>query len=462
MWNTNCATLLAAIFLAACSGSVEEGRVTITPEETFQTISGWEFTARIWEVDKKNNAYNGDWLNHRDEIISGLVDIAGLNRIRLEVRSGIENPVDYCSQFFAGDLSYSDYQSHFYEKINDNEDPASIDPAGFQWSCLDYYVENLLAPMQAALESRGEELYVVLTYVDFKRPALASNLSHADNPVEYAELIEAAFIHLREKYGLTPDAFEIVLEPDNTADWRGEEIAAGLLAVDQRLEKSGFSPIFIAPSTSRTFRALAYFDAFARNKEALSKLSVLAYHRYDPQRASRNLPRIRARAERHNLQTAMLELTYGTIDVLMDDLTRANVIAWQQYSVPLKPIAVDALAAGKDRPELTSNFAPLALVFRHVRRGAVRIGATTSDPSLHAMAFQNTDGRRAIFVLNKKMNGTERRTIMIDGAPPGKYQLSFAGPNETSELGLVIIDEDGNAAVAAPGAGLLALVETQP
>ena len=116
----------------------------------------------------------------------------------------------------------------------------------------------------------------------------------------------------------------------------GKEIAEGLLSVDSRLTKSGFAPKYIAPSTSRSFRTLPYFDSFAANKEALSKLSALAYHRYDPKRARRNLPKIRARAEHNNLETAMLELTYGTIDVLIEDLTLANVAAWQRYGVAVQ------------------------------------------------------------------------------------------------------------------------------
>ncbi len=462
MLKTKSAAILIAILATtACQSIAEEGRVTITANETFQTISGWEFTTRIWEMDKKNNAYNGDWLNYRDEIIDGMVNTAGLNRIRLEIRSGVENPVDFCSQFFAGELSYRDYKKYFYQKINDNDDPNSQNAAGFQWSCIDYYVDNLLIPMAAALEAQGEELYVVLNYVDFRRPPQESNISHAKNPEEFAELIEGAFVHLKNKYNITPDAFEIILEPDNTDEWRGGEIAAGLIAVDNRLAKLGVNPDYIAPSTSRTFRTLSYFDAFARNKEALSKLSVLAYHRYDPKRASRNLPKIRARAERHNLQTAMLELTYGTIDVLIEDLTVANVVAWQKYAVPFRPASFDPARSDEEGLVLINNFAPLALVFRNVRRGSVRIGAETNDPALRTMAFRNSDGRRAIFILKKELDGASGDNVTIHGAPPGEYRLGFAKPNETTDLGLFSIGADGKATIPMPSAGLLALIETK-
>lgn len=95
--NLKSVAILIAIIAAACDNNAKDGRVTIAPQETFQTISGWEFTARIWEMDKKNNAYSGDWLNYRENIIDGLVETAGLNRIRLEIPSGVEKPVDYCS-----------------------------------------------------------------------------------------------------------------------------------------------------------------------------------------------------------------------------------------------------------------------------------------------------------------------------------------------------------------------------
>ncbi|MBK7284851.1 MAG: hypothetical protein IPI83_11130 [Sphingomonadales bacterium] len=82
-------------------------RISIDGTRAGQTLSGWEVTARFWELDKANDRYDGSWLASRDAIVQKLIDDAGITRVRLEVRSGVENPVDYWSQFVAGQIGYN-------------------------------------------------------------------------------------------------------------------------------------------------------------------------------------------------------------------------------------------------------------------------------------------------------------------------------------------------------------------
>ncbi len=438
----------AAIFLAAsCARIVAQDTVTIHPKETFQTIDGWELTTRVWEMDKANNAYSGEWLNRRDQIIDGLVNQIGYNRIRLELRSGFENPVDYWSQFVAGEITYEEVKSHFYEKINDNDDPYSLNEDGIQWSCLDYYVENLLIPMRAKLEERGERLHILLNYVDFKRPPLASDLSHSKNPEEYAELVAAAFAHLKLKYDITPDAFEVILEPDNTLDWTGERIAAGLVAVNERLSKQGVRPLYVAPSTAHGARAPKYFDEIARNRQAADLLDVLSYHRYDWKRASAALPKIVSRARAHDLDTAMLEFVQGKAWHLVEDLTEGQVVAWQKFGVPYRPIP-------PNEPNLQPipHILALSQVFTNVRRGAVRVGADSSAKQTKPMAFRNTDGSYAIFAYRGAPGD-----VLFTNVPAGSYALTFADAEKVVNLGPQEVQKGEELAISFPSPGLIAL-----
>ena len=157
---------IVAIAMAGFAGPSDVA-IEVQPSSRFQTMTGWEVTARMWEEDKKNDRYDGSWLLHRDEIAEGLA-AAGIDRIRLEVRSGSENPVDYWALFAGGQIGYRDFQSHRYEKINDNADPRQTDPQGFKFSELDYRVETMLLPLKAAVERRGRRLVVNLCYSDFK------------------------------------------------------------------------------------------------------------------------------------------------------------------------------------------------------------------------------------------------------------------------------------------------------
>ena len=115
--------------------------------------------------------------------------------------------------------------------------------ADFQFSDLDDQVENILLPLKQRIKDNGERLFVNLCYVDFgnsERPT--GNVSHARQPEEFGELVFAVFDHLKRRYGLIPDAFEVILEPENTDDWRGREIGLGLVAAAKRLRRAGFAP----------------------------------------------------------------------------------------------------------------------------------------------------------------------------------------------------------------------------
>ena len=132
----------------------KNARIEFDSDSQGQALTGWEVTARAWEMDKANNRYDGSWKDYRDEILPRLVGELGVNRIRIEVRSGVENPIDYWSQFMRGEISYEEVKSHFYEKINDDTDPKHLNAAGFQWSSLDDQVESeIQAAVQFAEES---------------------------------------------------------------------------------------------------------------------------------------------------------------------------------------------------------------------------------------------------------------------------------------------------------------------
>lgn len=113
--------------------------------------------------------------------------------------------------------------------------------ADFQFSHLDQ-VENILLPLKQRIKDNGERLFVNLCYVDFGYSELKCNVSHARQPEEFGEFVFAVFDHLKRRYDLIPDAFKVILEPENTDDWRGREIGLGLVAAAKRLRRAGFAP----------------------------------------------------------------------------------------------------------------------------------------------------------------------------------------------------------------------------
>jgi O-glycosyl hydrolase len=476
---------VAALGAGSCSASGNgPSEITVDPAKTHQVMNGWEATARLWEVNKAEDRYDGSWLPLSDQIFDRLVNELGINRIRLEIKSGAENPVDYWAKFESGAIGYKEYKRHYYEKINDDPDPNQVNPAGIQFSHVDYQVEKIVLPLKRRLETRGERLFVNFNYVDFGPGELKGNLSHAQQPAEYAELISASFVHLRDHYGLVPDSLEIILEPDNTEHWRGRQIGEAIRAVSARLKALGFSPEIIAPSTAAAGKAPGYIDEMMAVPGVPSLVSTLSYHRYDlpkPRTVTAIAKRARAlgvsnglvdrlvpvpsiaeRARARRLSTAMLEHLEGDAAELHEDLTVGQVSAWQQYSIAMKSAgatpddAGDYYVADFTDPNspalrLAQRSRGLAHYFRHVRLGAVRIEARSGDDDVKPTAFRNRDGTFVVVLASKKPG-----PMTVRGLPAGRYLASYTTAHETARE-LPPILSQGTISVTLPAAGIMTI-----
>jgi hypothetical protein len=436
------AFLLVLGLCAGVSGSqaqrqdAQEGVITVDPAKTYQTMRGWEVSAHLYEQNKQLNRYDPSWLAVRTELLDRLVNEVGVDRIRIEIRSGAENPVDYWRKFETGEISYEEAKEYRYQNINDNDDPNVVNPAGFQFSELDYRVENVVLPMKRLVEANGEKLYVNLIYVDFSRHTKhRGNLSHARRPDEYAELILATFTHLRDKYALVPDALEVVLEPENSLEWGGAEIGVAMVAADRRLRKAGFSPDYIAPSTSAARLAPQFIDRMMAIQGVAGLVKTFAYHRYDTVLKQSTLEQIGMRAIRYRVETAMLEHLTGDAAELHSDLTQVNVSSWQQYGIAYRDLPdrdrqggylflVDDAAR---RIRMSSRTPGLAQYFKFIRAGAVRIGATSSRVDDKAVAFRNANGTHVVVVQAKQAG-----TLAIRGLPAGTYGVRYSTAKETA------------------------------
>ena len=418
-------TLSAVIGGFSSPAQVTRAVIEIDAQDTYQTMTGWEVTARLWEGNKDLNRFDESWVPLKDEIFDRLINEMGVNRIRIEIRSGAENPVNYWAQLVRGEITFKEFERHYYEKINDNDDPNILNPAGFQFAELDFEIENILLPMLERLQANGEKLFINLCYVDFRWGDLQGTMTHAKSRDEYAELIFAAFEHMKEKYSITPDALEVILEPDNTNTWRGREIGRAAVAATSRLNAAGYFPEIIAPSTSYAKNAAKYFDPMIRVKGMKDILSSLSYHRYDNWKANGMLPGIAHRAHKYNIRTAMLELVHGDVDDLYHDLVYGHASSWQQYAIATNRNKQDAYYyradfSDPDNPALimSPKAQQLAQYFKFVRMGAVRIGATTKSPNVKPVAFQNTDGSFTVVV-----NTEQAQDLSFHGLPAGHYDM---------------------------------------
>lgn len=421
------ALLGGAMALRAAMFTAESATITLDPTLRSQTISGWEVVAQAGQEDSP--AFPA----YRDALFDQAVNDLGINRVRLEVRSGVENARDYWQEVRAGTLDAGQWRGLRYATANDNDDPFTIDLDGFHFTDMDLAVESVVLPLKQRVEARGERFFLNVNYVAFTRQiAPGHSYAHAD-PEEYAEFVLATALHLRDKYGLVPDGWEVILEPDNTDEWSGQVIGQAIVAAGQRLEASGFTPHFIAPSTTSMWRATAYFDEMVQVPGVLRYLGEISYHRYIDV-ADIHLQGIAARAVEYGLDTAMLEHIGSGYEDLHQDLKVGRVSAWQQFALAY-PTTDNAaqLYLIDDRDPTRPVITPAAQTrflrhyFRFIRPGAVRIGAMTTDARFDPLAFLNADGRAVVVV--KAASGGE---WLVRGLPPGTYALTYTTAGATA------------------------------
>jgi hypothetical protein len=264
-------------------------------------------------------------------------------------------------------------------------------------------------------------LYLNANYTAFTRQIGSGLEYHHQDPEEYAEFVEATYRHLRAKYGLTPDSWEVQLEPDNSPQWTAALMRRAMLAAGARLQAMGIMPRFVAPSTTSMSAAVRYADEIAAG--GLPPFwSELSYHRYAGV-STTALQEIAERASRWNLRTSMLEHIGSGYEDLHEDLQIGRASAWQQFTLAFPApdtggqyYTIDTSDPARPIARLGARTTFLRQYFRYIRPGAVRIAASTSDAAFAPLAFLNPDG--AIVVVVKAAAGG---SFAIDGLPAGSY-----------------------------------------
>ncbi|MCB9832934.1 MAG: hypothetical protein H6807_10690 [Planctomycetes bacterium] len=450
--------ILPALLLAAAAfwfwPRSFEAEIRLDPGVEYQTIAGWSALTPAWWGQPDFAAYGDDLLRR------GYLDL-GLTRFRLEVRSGSEAPVDENARMRGKEIPFSEYRKYWYRPVNDDDDPRHVEAGGFHFSELDGTVEQVVLPLRKILAEAGRKLDVNLCYVSFQKQSLPSAV-HFD-PEEYAEFALATVSHLKAKYDLVPDTWQLHLEPDAVPGWSGSLLGGCIVATQRRFEEAGFRIGFVGPSTTSAANAVPWLEAMLKVKGAKEALVEFGYHRYRGDDAA-TLTAIGAAAEARGVRSAMLEKIGAWNEQLLQDLTLARVSTWMQYSLggpkpagekpsgyfyvdqsdPEQPVV-------KEHPK--TRF--LRQYFRYVRPGAIRIGATSSAGDARVVAFRNTDGKLAIVLDCKSAGDFELKDL-----PAGRYVLEYSTAAVRAERGEERTLAAGRSFVGAiPAAGVATLIQ---
>jgi O-glycosyl hydrolase len=412
------------------SGSLppQTAAIAVDPAQRFQTINGWE-AAVLASIQ--------DWTRQTDAEIAQQLDLVvndlGFTRVRLAIRAGTEG---------------GDPKS--FSPVNDNRSAGELNAAAFNWSILDAQMDRLVMPLRKLAAARGLPFYINLQYVDHTAD---TRFEHRGN--EYAEFMFAVFQHLQEKYRVVPNAIEIVNEPDNFADWGRDDprIGDAIAATASRLKAAGWTPDFIAPSTTSMPNASRYLDTILRNSGARAALTEVAYHRYN---MDGDLAALAERAAGLGKRTSMLEAwghgppeSAASARMLHEDLKVGRVSAWQQgppvaHGCRWGPIV--GLENGK--AVLCRNTHAIRQYTKHVLPGAVRIGASSTSATVDPLAFRNADGKLTVVA-----ETTAGANASISGLPAGTYGRYYTIEAATTDLPDVTITQGQPVTLQTPEPG---------
>ena len=427
MQRVFCAVFLFCFTMMLPSDPIfaESATVHVNPAVRHQKLTGWGVAAQSGEEDLSFPLY-------ADTLFGLAVEDLGITRLTLELRSGLENTVDYWSLLRAGIITQKQFRCYRYATVNDNTDSKFSSMSGFQFADLDWRMEKVILPFKKKLQESGSKLQLNLQYIAFtsqmKEAGCPSGLryDHTD-PNEYAEFIDVAFRHLKTKYGVVPTSVELILEPDNTPFWKGSEIGEALVAVSRRLKNSGFQPAFIAPSVSSMTSAIPYLEGILSVPGAGKLITEFSYHRYGAE-SKEVLEKIASKARMIGAKTAMLEKIGADYRTLHEDLKVGNVSSWTQFTLAFtilkdnggKLYIIDTTDPAHPQITLSKRAKLLRQYFKFLKFGAQRVQATTDNLVIDPLAFINPGGKYVVVVKAKRATN-----ITVQGVPAGKYGIKY-------------------------------------
>ena len=387
--------------------------VAVNPAQSFQTWEAWE----VASTSSADPPYSYSTAL-ADSVTHLAVNELGINRIRLQAAwNNIETD----------GTSSGNPDSPFLWK-NDNADPNSTNAAGFRWTEFDRIVTKWVLPLK---QRAGADFLLNVNIVCMQ----VSCAPVRANAAEYAEFAITVLEHLRTTFSLTPEYFELMLEPQIT----GNELGQDWAALRSRMQAAGFTSVkFIGPSLVNANPTVSYANAVMAVPGTTS-LDEISYHRYGAPTGN-TLPNIAQLGSSLGANTSMLEHIGADQNELYDDLTQANNSAWQRY-ILAGPVPSNPTAKPNKYILVTPSTGAITLepgawylrqYMKYIRRGALRVAATSSNGTIKPVAFKRPDGK---FVL--VANTSAAATLNVGGLPAGDYQVSFSTAAQPGAMGAV-------------------------
>jgi hypothetical protein len=403
------------VVLLVCAGCGRSANVTIQPSRTFQTIAGW---------------------GHGGGVVEGT---SGASTF---LPQSVANPVNYqYLDYLVGDLGLTGTRTpEVGPRIDgtaaDQGDCDVIDWSRFEGDTFSPSDAAYLVYYQNRILAKG---FQPLLYSSPGYPTHASDQKPwvLNDPCERAQQIWASAYYLKAKYGINIGYAVIYNEPG--MPWT--ILADDIKALGPRLAAHGLTTLVQYPEAFSPQADWRYVEDAAHDPGMWRYVGRISYHNYGI--ADPYLARLRDFAAVRSLSTAETEMENPTFDDLYRDLTVAGVSYWE---VAFSGNRTLAPGSGMTTFTPSGTYFRLRQLMHYVRPGAIRIGTTSGNSSVRALAFAK-NGSITTVVEN---TGSFAQKVSLNGLPPGRYGLSQArsGASSFQELGLRTVGSGGTLTLA--------------
>jgi MYXO-CTERM domain-containing protein len=392
--------------------------------------------------------------------------------------------------------------SNVFAPANDDGDPFNLNASGFNWIQSDNLFNKVVTPAK----QYGFDSYWIgpvagtgfsLSWVNALR---GSNYQKFLD--EISEHVLALVMHWRDAYSITPRYLQLWNEPlSGNGELVGgstQELVDIVKAAGARLKSAGFTPRFVVPAEETEAISLSHAASILADPIARPFVGAIAYHPYPYGSTYASVPNIlsssgsanpnaaavsarnslRDLGAQHGVPVFMVEVSHselafddfegvrGRAIQIHDELEYADASAFFGMNAMWDSTSHAQHYAGRSDPGFYSETDTIALInndtgvvsispmghaighyARWIKKGAVRLGVTSSDPLVQVSAFRDDAQNRVVVVVINNA-ATSRQVdlsvkgLMASGSASGEQSTAAAIWSKTAALAI-----DANSAI---------------
>lgn len=427
----------------AVPGVAAAANVTVAGNQSHQTMEGFGATTMSMVYNTKDNIR----ADLRPRALEAAYKEVGLNTGSVQAEP-FESP-----------------STDVYAPANDDNDPNTFNQSGFNWVQSDNIVQKLINP---AKQYGFTDYYlgpVISTGYALK---FVNDLRGSDYQRfldEIAEHVLAISIHWRDAYGITPRYLQLWNEPlSGNREFQNaspQELVDVVKRTGDRMKAAGFTPRFIVPSEETTDVSHSHASMILADAAARQYVGAISYHPYPYGSEYAAVPKILSASgagtphagsveqrrklkelgAQYGVPVFMVEVSHSELGFddfdnvrgraihIHDELEYADAAAFFGMNALWDTTSHAEHFAGRDPGFYTETdtivlidntagtvrISPMGHAIGHfarwIRRGAVRVSASSDDPLVLVTAFR--DGARGRAVLVAINNAAAERPLSV-------------------------------------------------